>query len=501
MSGKYPNDMKVVKFETETDDPDDHAIDDSFDLDICTKSHLILGTTGSGKSSGSAAYLALSYLEADFGGIVLTAKTEEADYWEYLCKAGGKKPEQIKRFSAESPYQFDPMLYQSRVEGSDDTMVLVALLMSLSKIADRVNGLTGSGKDPFWENAARRLLSNVIELLQMSDNDVSFTNIDKLIRSSIAYAALKQKMGDNLIIEDHSPAKFLTGAIKIMASKSTLPKSMRKAEKVMNYFQDDFTRIPENTRNSILETIYTIINPFLGGFLAEKFTGGLSPEILPETTYEDGNVIILDFSIKDKYEAGAMAQGIFKKMMQRTIERRTMVDDNDRPVFIFCDEAQFFLDKSDYLFLTTARSKRCCSVYITQSISNFLAVMPESNNQNIVDSLISNLVTKIIHAGTDTYTNNLIAEMIGKHYARITDIDFGEAEKDDGVSKIWDYRYHVEPNDFLDLKTGRKENDYKVEAYILSLGKWSNGKHYQKFTFDQRVIDDAYDVLYPEERE
>lgn len=498
MSRRYSNNMKIVNFglvdkidEIEEQEYVEPIVDDSFTLDRCTKSFLITGTTGSGKSSGSAAYLGLSFLEADMGGIVLCAKTEEADYWEsFLCVAGGKKKDQIKRFSAESDYVFDPILYQSRQASSDDTMILVSLLISLSKIADRVNGTGGNSGDPFWENASRRLLSNVIELLKRGEEDVSFTNIDKMIRSALAYIAQAEKEGDQLVIQPKSIASFYTSAIKKMAQTSLTPSKQREAEKVMNYFKTDLGRMPENTRNSILETIYTIINPFLGGFLSEKFTGSVSEDIMPETTYEKGNVIILDFSIKDKFEAGAIAQGLYKKIFQRTIEQRDMRL-NDRPVFVFCDEAQFFLDSSDYLFLTTARSKRCCSVYITQTISNFLSVMRERNSQSIVDSLISNLVTKIIHAGTDRFTNDYFADLIGKHYARITDI----TGDDDDVSNIWDYRYHIEPNDFLHLKTGREENHFEVEAYMVSLGNWSNGKHFAKFTFDQKAVKRAFDAV------
>ena len=41
-----------------------------------------LGATGSGKTSGPARHLAIAYLAAEFGGIVLCAKPEERKQWQ-----------------------------------------------------------------------------------------------------------------------------------------------------------------------------------------------------------------------------------------------------------------------------------------------------------------------------------------------------------------------------------------------------------------------------------
>lgn len=49
----------------------------------------VFGGTGYGKSSGSGQALARAFLESNFGGLVLTAKTDEAPQWrESACDAG-----------------------------------------------------------------------------------------------------------------------------------------------------------------------------------------------------------------------------------------------------------------------------------------------------------------------------------------------------------------------------------------------------------------------------
>jgi len=52
----------------------------------------IFGTTGSGKSSGSGAFLAKSYLTAGFGGLILTVKIDEKEHWQKYCQETGREP-------------------------------------------------------------------------------------------------------------------------------------------------------------------------------------------------------------------------------------------------------------------------------------------------------------------------------------------------------------------------------------------------------------------------
>jgi len=52
----------------------------------------IFGGIGSGKTSGSGRMLALKYLAAGFGGLVLTVKPDEKDVWvDYCAKTGRTK--------------------------------------------------------------------------------------------------------------------------------------------------------------------------------------------------------------------------------------------------------------------------------------------------------------------------------------------------------------------------------------------------------------------------
>src|SRR5437762_1717394 len=52
---------------------------------------IIFGATGSGKTSGSGETIAKSLLNAGCGGLVLSAKIDEAKLWERYCRETGRE--------------------------------------------------------------------------------------------------------------------------------------------------------------------------------------------------------------------------------------------------------------------------------------------------------------------------------------------------------------------------------------------------------------------------
>ena len=64
----------------------------------------ILGGTGAGKTSGSGRHLALGYLRAGMGGLVLTAKSDERALWKSYCHEAGRLEDLIV-FSPSEPWR------------------------------------------------------------------------------------------------------------------------------------------------------------------------------------------------------------------------------------------------------------------------------------------------------------------------------------------------------------------------------------------------------------
>jgi hypothetical protein len=171
-------------------------------------------------------------------------------------------------------------------------------------------------------------------------------------------------------------------------------------------------------------------------------------------------------------------------MWQQAVERRDITK-YPVPVFMWVDEAQYFLNEEDMMFQTTARSSRACTVMLSQNISNYYATIGGKNPKERVNSLLGNLATKIFHANNDYVTNEWAANTIGKTFQTKTTSSVG---KFDSVSVSEALNYQVEPQEFTLLKSGSELNRFDVEGITTVAGKrWSNGVNFIKAVFNQKV--------------
>ena len=199
-------------------------------------------------------------------------------------------------------------------------------------------------------------------------------------------------------------------------------------------------------------------------------------------------------------------------LWEQAVERRNKnVKSKDlKPVFLWVDESQYFLNEQDMMYQTTARESKACTVFITQNISNYYAVMGGNRYRERVDSLLGNLGTKIFHANNDAVTNEWAAKTISQTFQTKPSMNIGgrqssneQKEKKRGVSTSISevLNYQVQPYDFTILKGGGKANDYRVSAYITTMGKvWSNGKNYAPVFFNQEKKDSLIDTHVESER-
>lgn len=477
--------------------------DDILTLRDLVRGVQIFGSIGSGKSSGSGQYFAKSFLRRGYGGIVLAAKKDEVGTWKkYVSEvkedSGIDREDDLIIFSPDYTYEFNPLEYMKQAGGGfSKTDNIVNFFTSIIKMGDRINGGgSGGSKDPFWDLALNRIMKSSIDLLKCANEDITIANISKIIQeapeekglfNSFKNAFEKMISGESdeengFLIDKYNQSYTYLCIIESLyrrESKDLNQSEIDVLEVSMRYFLIDFPNIPENTRGSILETFYAFSNPFRAGILADYFSRGVTKEVRPEYTFE-GKIIIINFAVKEYLQLGVYAQSIYKKVWQQVVERRE-VNKHPRPVFMWVDEAQYFINEDDTMFQTTARSVRACTVLITQNISNYYAAIGGQNPQARVDSLLGNLVTKIFHTNNDHVTNEWAAKTIGKVYQTKETINFAE-EGSISTSDILDYQ--VQPQEFTLLKAGG--GGLNVQAVVTTAGKtWSNGRNYIKVAFEQ----------------
>lgn len=437
----------------------------------------IFGGTGSGKTSGSGKAIAGSFLKLGMGGIILTAKKDERELWEGYCKKYGRLGDLII-FGENQPYRFNFLDYElnRKGEGAGKTENLVKLFMTIMEMADPGKG-SSNNKDRFWDKSLEEMLTNGIELLKYAKGNITVHDMYRVINS--APKSLEDVSADHW--KQHS---FCNECLGEAASKIDSDDELADYHLLLDYWLETFPNLDEKTRSIIVVSFTGLANSFIRGPLKKLFSNDTT--ITPEVIL-DGRIIVLDLPEKEYGEIGVYAQGIFKYMTQKAMERRN-IKENDRPVFIWADESQYFINSYDATFLTTARSSRVATVYLTQNISNYYTVMNGRNAKAATDSFLANMLTKVFHANNDSVTNLWASDTIGKQKSK----RFGGSSNNgngsrSSVSFNDEMQYPVSPYEFTVLRNGGPANDLSVDAILTVAAKtWKrNSKNYLKVSFKQ----------------
>jgi len=489
---------------------DEWTIEDAF------KGVAVMGGTGSGKTTTSGKLLASKYLRQGWGGLVLCAKSDEADLWRRYCADNGRTKDLIV-FGNDSVIEdvdseyygqlmmFNPIQYEMQREGKGggDTMNITNIFMNIYRMGNRIAGEGDTKEERYWDTALKRCLNRTIELIKLSGENLTYSNMVKLLVSTSNLDENKFEeehayIQDNddfsrLDRDDNYCIKCLIKAYYINFKGKTASMVEENAYNlVYDYFLNAIPNMGSRTRGIVMESFMGLAEPFLSGLLFKHFAG--ETNLRPEETYEKGKIIVLDFSVKDYLDSGITAQCVFKLLFQQAIERRNPREFST-PVFLWADEAQYFINPYDQIFLTTARSSMAATVFLSQNISNYLAVMGSGGDAKArVDSLMGNLSTKIFHANSDAETNEYASRLLGNEVLELKSVSnsqkFMSLEINQSHGVTASISPQVQAMKFTTLKTGGNNKDEKlkfiVEAYIFTTGKeWSTGKNYLKAIFKQ----------------
>ena len=456
---------------------------DPFRLRDAVTGTLVFGATGSGKTSGPFRSLLRTFFLAGYGGIIFTTKPGEYQEIRRWAEETGRLDSLI-RFAPEEKHRFSFLTYESTYpgRGGAQTENIVKLLTTVQESFDR-NGDGGGKQERFWKLALEQLLRNAIDLRLLArpgealsvrslyDVIVSApTNLEQLDseawqQKAMCYGLLTEAVNNNRLSPQQKSDLDITG----------------------RYWLQEFPTLPGDTRGSIISTFTTMADIFLRGQIGTLFSDGLN--IVPEVAFE-GAIIVIDIPIKTFRQVGIAAQTLWKYVFQEACERRD-VGKNPRPVFLASDECHNIVNQHDASFLTTARSSRCCSIYMTQSYPNLVAAMGgEQRGQALADSFAGVLANRIYCANTCAKTNTFGAEGFAKSFqskfsSGINRNDKGGDGSNAGASESLEYL--VQPAEFVTLAKGGPEGRFLVEAIVSQGGKVFNasGKTFLKTAFSQ----------------
>jgi hypothetical protein len=476
----WTHDLELIRFGEQ----------DVWTLQDACEGTFILGSTGSGKTTGSGRTLAEAFLSRGFGGLILTVKPDEAELWEAYARKMGRQ-DQLCVIRPSERYRLNFLDYESRRPGAGGGLIenLVSLFYTI--IDARAQGMNDAKLANFWANAGKELLRNTFRVLTLATPKLSLADVRKFILES------PQQERRNLVA---AGPWFSSCMERAKAAAKGTPQD-RVMEIVEQYWQNTFLRLAPETRSCIVTAFTGMADAFIEPAIHDLFC--TETTITPEAVL-DGAIIIVDLPLKNYDAVGIFAQSIWKYLFQKAIERRN--DPNDscrRPVFLWIDEAQYFHTAYDSLFQTTARSARCATVYLTQNISNFYGISGSSHSRDRVDGFLGNLNTKIFHCNNDHQSNVWAAEHIGrfrtqKFNTSITNqprkppsgfwewLGGDEDQKSMSTGSQEVIEHAVQPSEFLNLRTGGERFGYQVDAYFVKSGSvFSNGRHFFPTVFQQ----------------
>ncbi len=443
-------------------------------LDACEGTQ-IFGGTGSGKTSGSGAAIARAFLKAGFGGLVLTAKGSDRKDWEAMCQDVGRS-EHLVLLDATSGSSINFMDYESVQQHATTHDLVSFLLVSME------GGTKRESKEPFWDDAMRQMLTNTIDIIRLAKREVTIPLIVDIVRSApqtVEEASTWWMTAEELRKMRRPWMMFSTCARVLAQAERHGSKTFQEDyEESANYWLKEYAGLSDKTRSIITTSFMSKITGLLRSPFRRMFCGKTSEDgekrldIRPERTFE-GRILLLDLPIKRYGESGRLAQVLYKTLWQRAVERRADMSGSSAlpsPVFLWADESQYFVTSQDMTFQQTARSSRAATVYLTQNLPNYYAMMGEGNESSAVtDSLLGNLQTKIFHANGDPVTNEWGQRLFGEYLGSMK----STTESDEGTSETRQEAFVplVPARVFTKLTKGGEVNSGKVEGIVFQGGR------------------------------
>lgn len=477
----------------------------------------IFGGTGSGKTTGSGATIAKELLKAKFGGLVLTAKADDAARWQRWAAQTGRSNDVVE-VREDSACAFNILQYEFE-QGGEHTHNLVSLIMGALTSG---GGSTVSSSEPYWTEALRELLIHAIDTLVLgtigekvqngespktAKPEIRLSDLDRLIRTA-----------PRSVAELRSPRwrkrshcwKLLSAADWLVQNEMLARPRERDLEQTMAYWLNDYANLSERTRTSIVSTFTAKVAGLLRSPVRELFFEDTDERYRPEVSFVEpssfgeggGRILIINLPVKVHGEVGRLVQVLYKTVWQRAADRRAELfsaeaaakrqtaqternQDHEAmrtcPAFLWADESQYFITQEDMLFQQTARGSRVATVYLTQNVGNYAIALGRQGNDSHVSSFLGNLQTKIFHTNGDPATNQFAENTFGKQWMSVrsrsqnqsSSVQDGRVSinKGDGDNVNPQLVPVVEARDFTLLASGGTRYDLRIQAWVFQAGR------------------------------
>lgn len=455
---------------------------------------LVVGSTGSGKSSGAGHVLSDALLDAEFGGLILAAKSDEKEMWVRRVAFHGRELH-LCIFEPGGPFRFnfmDYLLHHPEL-GVRSVQNVVRCFETVLEVFSR-NQSAGENSS-FWIGNQRRLLGAIVRILAHASGTLKISEIQTFLRET-------PKTPKDVFTGTWKQTSVFWPRLRDALAQTKGTPEQESVERARDYFLFTYPNEPEITRGGVEMGITALTETFFDPVMEELFCSDTN--IIPEHCMQ-GAIVLVNLPLKNYPTQGLLAASIWKHLFQQAVERRSDPNDDSRlPVFEWIDEAQLFFSPNDALFQSTARSSRCATVVMTQNLPNFYASVGGPNVQHVVDGYFSNLNSKVFLWNNCPVTNEWCAEQLGKSRRfRVSGSDASgsilsaflspNSTASGNFNVGSELEYNVAPHLLTQLRGGGPENHYEVDAYVvLGANAYQQiGRHYLSVIFHQQHEDEV----------
>lgn len=440
---------------------------------------LVMGATGSGKSSGPGDYLLRGLLQNPNIGICwLTAKTDEYARAQRLCAEAGRLNDLI-RVAPGQGWICDPLDVELRSEGGS-VQSAAHLLDLLVELTSREG--SGQGDEKFWRISFETHFYHSIAAVWLATGRASITEVYRLVTSA-----------PNSLEEFSDPRWRQRSYCARCLLKAAERHCSHELDLCLEYWWS-YANLSEKTRSIIYSATANLLAKFMTGPVAELVVG--ETNLFPEDVLA-GKVVVLDVPALRYQKPGIFFQVLFKTLVQRAALRRDITPRMSYAV-IHSDEAQLFVTAEDPVVQTVARQSRLISLALTQNLPMLFAQMGGTDKaRQIVEAWIAGHQTIFLCANTCPTTNDFFSKMLGSSRQLFFSGNIAPQDGDlfdallgnnSRFSSGFSEQYHpdVSPGTFTRLRKGGPPS-FCVDALVFQSGRvWSNGKTHLSTFFQQR---------------
>jgi hypothetical protein len=242
---------------------------------------------------------------------------------------------------------FNFLDYELSKQGMEGIGSVTECLMRILEAAKKTNPTaTHRSGEAFWDDAARKMLRYSLLPLYATNGTVSVGDI-------IRFLATAPQSSQEVTDPGWQKRSFFYGVIDTAARLPRVPMPAQALRDNIEFWSEEYPAIPEKTRGNILITVSATLDRFKHGRLQRAFCGRTT--VVPELSLH-GAIILLAMPTLTWNEDGVIAQQLFKYMWMRSVLGRNALaqEHRERPVFLWCDEAQETVGSYDFEFQACA---------------------------------------------------------------------------------------------------------------------------------------------------